>query len=204
MSEFLRYAESILPTDHGDFRIVVYRDGADEHVAMVHGNVAGQSDVLARVHSECLTGESFGSLRCDCRAQLDLAFERITDEGLGVVVYLRQEGRGIGLGNKIRAYALQDRGEDTVSANVSLGFAADQREYAIAAAILQDLGVRSVRLLTNNPEKVEGLRAHGVDVSARVSHWVGESSHNKTYLEVKRARMGHFDDASDDESETGT
>jgi GTP cyclohydrolase II len=196
-----RYAKSELPTPRGSFDIVVYKDGDDEHVALVCGDIASADSVLCRVHSECLTGEVFGSLRCDCRAQLDLALDRITEEGAGVIIYLRQEGRGIGLGNKIRAYSLQDRGEDTVDANESLGFKADQREYAIAAAILADLGVSSVRLMTNNPDKVEGLRAHGVDVRERLPHWTGEGAHNRDYLEVKKARMGHLDDG---ESETGT
>lgn len=189
------YAESDLPTPRGPFHIAVYRfgDGADdEHVAMVRGEVAGREQVLCRVHSECLTGEVFGSERCDCRAQLDHALDRIADEGLGVLVYLRQEGRGIGLGNKIRAYALQDEGIDTVDANLALGFDADHRTYELAAAILHDLGVASVRLMTNNPDKIRGLTEAGVKVAAHEPHWVGEGQHSRDYLEVKRNKLGHI------------
>ena len=177
------------------FRIVVYRlndDPKDEHVAMVRGEVTGAPDVLCRVHSECFTSEVMGSLRCDCREQLDRALERIADEGHGVLVYLRQEGRGIGLGNKVRAYALQDRGIDTVEANLALGFDADLRSYEIAAAILHDLGVASVRLMTNNPAKIRGLEAAGMEVTTHERHWVGESEHSADYLQVKRTKMGHI------------
>jgi GTP cyclohydrolase II len=197
----IRYAEAELPTAHGPFRLVVYRDPtveadvpAREHVAIVRGDVA-TSNVLCRVHSECWTSEVVGSLKCDCREQLDAALERIAAEGTGVVVYLRQEGRGIGLGNKVRAYALQARGADTVEANLALGFEADQRSYDLAAAVLKDLGVRSVRLLTNNPLKVAGLRAAGVPVADRIAHWVGENQHNAAYLAVKRRKMGHHPDS---------
>ncbi len=187
-----RYAEADLPTEHGPFRLYVYQgDGGLEHMAIVKGAVAGLANVLARVHSECWTSEVMGSLKCDCRDQLDAALEHIAAEGTGVVVYLRQEGRGIGLGNKVRAYALQNGGADTVEANVALGFEPDERKYDIAAAILRDLGVRSVRLLTNNPAKVAGLQAAGVAVADRIAHWVGENQHNAGYLAVKRRKMGH-------------
>jgi GTP cyclohydrolase II len=197
----VRYAEAELPTAHGPFTLYVYRDAeapsdlpADEHMAIVRGDVAAQAGVLARVHSECWTSEVLGSLKCDCRDQLDAALERIAGEGTGVLVYLRQEGRGIGLGNKIRAYALQNSGADTVEANLALGFEADARSYDLAAAILSDLGVRSVRLLTNNPLKVAGLKKAGVVVADRIAHWVGENQHNAGYLAVKRRKMGHHPD----------
>ncbi|MBC8131336.1 MAG: GTP cyclohydrolase II [Deltaproteobacteria bacterium] len=192
----LRYAEADLPTAYGSFRLYVYRLGGavDEHMAIVKGDVAGSAAVLCRVHSECWTSEVLGSLKCDCRDQLDGALAKIAAEGTGVVVYLRQEGRGIGLGNKIRAYNLQDKGADTVEANLRLGFEADARSYDLAAAILGDLGVRSVRLLTNNPLKVAGLEASGVKVVDRLAHWVGENQHNAGYLAVKRRKMGHHPD----------
>jgi GTP cyclohydrolase II len=196
-----RYAEAEIPTAHGPFRLYVYRDPeapanvpAQEHMAIVRGDVSGGTNVLCRVHSECWTSEVLGSLKCDCREQLDAALERIAAEGTGVIVYLRQEGRGIGLGNKVRAYALQNSGADTVEANLALGFEADERSYDLAASILQDLGVRSVRLLTNNPLKVAGLRAAGVPVADRISHWVGENQYNAAYLAVKRRKMGHHPD----------
>src|SRR5450432_3468112 len=211
-----RYAQAELPTAYGSFRLYVYRMvpvlppadqgesppsvggvGAigDEHMAIVKGDIAGGVGVLCRVHSECWTSEVLGSLKCDCRDQLDAALAKIAAEGARVVVYLRQEGRGIGLGNKIRAYELQSRGADTVEANLRLGFEADARSYDLAAAILDDLGVRSVRLLTNNPLKVAGLQASGVKVADRLSHWVGENQHNAIYLAVKRRKMGHHPDA---------
>ncbi len=199
----IRYAEAELPTAHGPFRLVVYRDAADaqsdsttveEHLAIVRGDVAGVSNVLCRVHSECWTSEVIGSLKCDCREQLDAALERIAAEGTGLMVYLRQEGRGIGLGNKVRAYALQNDGADTVEANLALGFEADARRYDLAAAILKDQAVRSIRLLTNNPLKVAGLRAAGVVVAERIAHWVGENQHNAAYLAIKRRKMGHHPD----------
>jgi GTP cyclohydrolase II len=199
-----RYSDARLPTPHGEFRVVVYRTGApggagasavglehEEHVAMVMGDVAGPA-VLARVHSSCFTGEVMGSLRCDCRAQLEGALARIAREGRGVLVYLVQEGRGIGLGNKVRAYQLQDDGKDTVEANLALGFEADLRSYDLAAGILADLGVTSVRLMTNNPAKQEGLVRAGVKVDALEAHWVGASEHNADYLEAKRLKLGHL------------
>jgi GTP cyclohydrolase II len=199
-----RYSEARLPTPHGEFRVVVYRTGQtgglgatavglvdEEHIAMVLGDVAGDS-VLARVHSSCFTGEVLGSLRCDCRAQLDAALERIGKEGRGVVVYLVQEGRGIGLGNKVRAYELQDAGKDTVEANLALGFEADHRSYDLAAGILRDLGVTSVRLMSNNPAKRSGLEDAGVVVEALEAHRVGANEHNADYLAAKRMKLGHL------------
>ncbi len=158
---------------------------------MVLGDVTG-AGVLARVHSSCFTGEVLGSLRCDCRAQLDAALARIGEEGRGVLVYLVQEGRGIGLGNKVAAYRLQDAGADTVDANVQLGFDADLRSYDLAAGILRDLGVASVRLMTNNPQKIAGLESAGVVVGAHESHWVGETAHSEGYLAAKRTKLGHL------------
>jgi GTP cyclohydrolase II len=165
--------------------------GAEEHVAMVLGDVRG-AGVLARVHSSCFTGEVLGSLRCDCRAQLDAALDRIGREGRGVVVYLVQEGRGIGLGNKVRAYQLQDEGADTVDANLQLGFDADLRSYDLAAGILDDLGVTSVRLMTNNPQKLSGLAGAGVVIDAHESHWVGSNEHSAGYLAAKKTKLGHL------------
>lgn len=201
----LRYSEARLPTPHGEFRVVVYRTGepagagasavglgAEEHVAMVMGDVRGEAGVLARVHSSCFTGEVLGSLRCDCRAQLDAALERIGREGKGVVVYLVQEGRGIGLGNKVRAYHLQDDGADTVDANLQLGFEADLRSYDLAAQILGELGVSSVRLMTNNPDKIQGLERAGVAVAAQERHWVGGTEHSAGYLAAKKTKLGHL------------
>jgi 3,4-dihydroxy 2-butanone 4-phosphate synthase/GTP cyclohydrolase II len=191
MTPVVRYAEADLPTAHGPFRIAVYQIDGEEAVALWRGEIAGAAGVLVRVHSECLTGEVFGSLRCDCRGQLELALARIAAAGRGTVVYLRQEGRGIGLGNKVRAYALQDEGRDTVDANLELGFAADLRSYEIAAAILADLGVASIRLMTNNPAKVDGLVAAGVAVEAQEAHWAEASELSRAYLETKMTKMGH-------------
>lgn len=202
MPPAVRYSEAEIPTDFGPFRVLVYRFGerfemsggvVEEHVAIVRGEVAGAERVMTRVHSECLTGEVFHSLKCDCRDQLDSALEAIATAGRGVVVYLRQEGRGIGLGNKIRAYALQAEGADTVEANLALGFAADLRSYDMAAAIIRDLGVASVALMTNNPDKLAGLKSAGVTVAAHVPHWVSDHEHNRDYLEVKRAKLGHIE-----------
>jgi len=199
-----RYSDARLPTAHGEFRVVVYRTGTaggagasavgtehEEHVAMVMGDVSGPA-VLTRVHSSCFTGEVLGSLRCDCRAQLDAALARIAREGRGLLVYLVQEGRGIGLGNKVRAYQLQDEGHDTVEANLALGFDADLRSYELAVGILRDLGVTSVRLMTNNPAKQAGLERAGVVVDAIEAHWVGASEHNADYLQAKRLKLGHL------------
>lgn len=190
-----RYSEADVPTEYGMFRVVVYRDTADpniEHCAIVRGEVAGATDLLIRVHSECFTGEVLHSLKCDCREQLDQALRSIAQEDKGAVLYLRQEGRGIGLGNKIRAYALQEQGVDTVDANLRLGFAADGRKYDVATAMLNDLGVTSVAVLTNNPAKVAALRADGVNVTGRVPMEVSTNQHNRDYLDTKRERMGHL------------
>lgn len=196
-----RVAEAALPTRFGPFRAVAFRarDGV-EHLALVAGGAqelmtAGRSEggALTRVHSECLTGDVAGSLRCDCGAQFDAAMLRIAQEGTGVMVYLRgQEGRGIGLAHKIAAYALQDRGLDTVDANEHLGLPVDARDYGVAAAILADLGVRRVRLLTNNPEKTADLSQHGVQVVARVAVPIRPTPDNLAYLRTKRDRMGHL------------
>lgn len=189
-----RYAEAQLPTRFGDFRVVVYRElGTDkEHLAVTAGDVDGAEDLLIRVHSECLTGEVLHSLKCDCRDQLDLALQRIQAQGRGVVLYLRQEGRGIGLGNKIRAYAKQDEGLDTVDANLALGFGEDQRGYRMAADMLRDLGVKSVALMTNNPRKVEGLERDGIEVTRREPHEIEAHDLNREYLKTKQARLGHL------------
>ena len=195
-----RYAESRLPSRFGPFRLVVYRelDGDKEHLAMIVGEVEGAEDLLVRVHSECLTGEVFHSLRCDCRDQLDLALTRIQDAGAGALLYLRQEGRGIGLGNKIRAYAKQDEGLDTVDANLALGFEDDLRGYRVASDMLRDLGVRSVVLMTNNPRKVEGLTQDGIVVTRREPHEVDAHDDNRGYLKTKQDRLGHLGNNGDD------
>jgi GTP cyclohydrolase II len=195
MSFASRYAEAEIPTVHGPFRVVAYRfggDATDEHLAIVRGDVAGAEAVLARVHSECWTGEVLGSLKCDCRAQLDMALAAIASAERGVVVYLRQEGRGIGLGNKLRAYALQAQGKDTVEANLALGFAADLRSYDMAATILRDLGVSSVALMTNNPQKLAGLEQAGITVATHVPHWADDQEHSRGYLAAKVTKMGHI------------
>jgi 3,4-dihydroxy 2-butanone 4-phosphate synthase / GTP cyclohydrolase II len=189
----MRYAESELPTAHGMFRVVVYRHGPDEEeaLAITMGTFPARGPVFARVHSECFTGEVLGSLKCDCREQLELALAEIRTRGEGVVVYLRQEGRGIGLGNKIRAYALQASGADTIEANHKLGFATDLREFDIAAAILHDLGVREVELHTNNPSKERALCEHGIDVTRRIPAHGSVNPHNRDYLETKSRALGH-------------
>jgi 3,4-dihydroxy 2-butanone 4-phosphate synthase/GTP cyclohydrolase II len=195
-----RYAESRLPSRFGPFRVVVYRelDGDKEHLAMIVGEVEGAENLLVRVHSECLTGEVFHSLRCDCRDQLDLALARIQDAGAGVLLYLRQEGRGIGLGNKIRAYAKQDEGLDTVDANLALGFEDDLRGYRVASDMLKDLGVRSVVLMTNNPRKVDGLKQDGIVVTRREPHEVEAHDDNREYLKTKQDRLGHLGNNGND------
>jgi 3,4-dihydroxy 2-butanone 4-phosphate synthase/GTP cyclohydrolase II len=189
-----RVAETRLPTAHGDFTAYGYRIALDdsEHIALVHGDLGDGRDVLTRVHSECLTGDVFGSRRCDCGPQLEEALERVVEAGRGVVVYLRgHEGRGIGLVAKLQAYELQDGGRDTVDANLDLGLPADARHYAAATQILRDLGVSSVRLLTNNPAKTTNLTDYGVEVSERVPLTPHPNDHNLAYLLTKRDRMGH-------------
>ena len=183
-----------LPTRFGDFRVVAFTPDAhgDEHIAIVRGNVRGMRDVPARIHSECLTGDVLGSLRCDCRDQLTAALEQLGSQRSGALFYLRQEGRGIGLSNKIRAYALQDRGHDTVEANHLLGFGDDERDYRAASDMVRALGIASVRLMTNNPRKVEGLRAHGVTVSGRIPLVTPANRHNAAYLLTKQRRSGHL------------
>ncbi|RKS77800.1 3,4-dihydroxy 2-butanone 4-phosphate synthase/GTP cyclohydrolase II [Motilibacter peucedani] len=189
-----RVAETVLPTRWGSFRAVGYRDVVDgaEQVALVAGEVGDGEDVLVRVHSECLTGDAFGSLRCDCGPQLEAALQAVTAEGRGVVLYLRgHEGRGIGLVDKLRAYALQDSGADTVEANLALGLPADARDYGSGAQVLADLGVRTMRLLTNNPTKRAGLEGYGLQITGTVPLAVAATSDNLRYLQTKRDRMGH-------------
>jgi len=185
-----------LPTRFGRFNIIAFWNNRDakEHVAIVHGDVLGASDVVTRLHSECLTGDALGSLRCDCRDQLGVALTRIAQEPRGILLYLRQEGRGIGLLNKIRAYSLQDRGLDTVDANLALGFRDDERDYAVAAHMLASLTIRSVRLLTNNPTKVSELERHGIKVAGRIPHVIPANEHNRFYLQTKADRSGHYID----------
>ena len=185
-----------LPSRFGDFQIVSFWNNRDEkeHIALVHGDVLGKSDVPARLHSECLTGDALGSLRCDCRDQLEVALQRIAEEECGLLLYLRQEGRGIGLINKIRAYSLQDEGMDTVEANLALGFRDDERDYSIAAQMIQSLTIRSIRLMTNNPEKIDQLRRYGIEVSGRIEHTMPPNDHNRFYLETKANRSGHWID----------
>lgn len=189
-----RVAEARLPTTYGEFRVIGYRNDVDraEHVALVYGEVSGEPDVLVRMHSKCMTGDVFGSLRCDCGPQLHAAMERIVQAGRGVVVYLDQEGRGIGLLNKLRAYVIQDAGADTVAANQKLGFGPDLREYGIGAQILRDLGLSTIRLMTNNPRKVVGLDAYGLAIVERVPLETTVTGDNRDYLEAKRDQLGHL------------
>lgn len=190
----VREAEAAFPSKYGDFTLYAYRNQLDgrEHVAVVKGDVRGRKDVLIRVHSECLTGDVFGSLRCDCGPQLDAAMSMLAEEEHGVLVYLRQEGRGIGLLNKIKAYELQDRGQDTVQANESLGFKPDLRDYGVGAQILSDLGLTSVRIITNNPRKIVGLEGYGLMITDRVAMKPCCNTHNHSYLQTKKDKMGHL------------
>jgi len=188
-----RVATAQLPTKFGQFEIHVYESPSDgmTHVAMVHGPIGDGEEVLARMHSSCLTGDVLHSVRCDCGDQLERAMQRITTEGRGVILYLNQEGRGIGLANKIRAYALQDEGYDTVEANERLGFKADHRDYATGVAILRDLGVRSTRLLSNNPKKLAALTGNGLVVSERLPLEIPASDGTRRYLKTKKEKLGH-------------
>jgi len=185
-----------LPTRFGDFHIVVFYNDHDdrEHAAIVKGEVTGTEDVPVRVHSECLTGDALGSLRCDCREQLEAALKAIGKMDKGILLYMRQEGRGIGLVNKIRAYGLQDYGFDTVEANLALGFRDDEREYSAAAHMLYSLKVKSIKLMTNNPKKIEDLTRHGIVVNGRIPHIMEANEHNRFYLETKAEKSGHMID----------
>ncbi len=188
-----KVTETVIPTEYGEWRALAYRSliDADEHLALVFGDISTPEPVLVRVHSQCLTGDVFGSQRCDCGEQLNAAVRMISNEGRGVVLYMRQEGRGIGLHNKLRAYALQDEGMDTVEANEALGFPADRRDYGIGMQILVDLGLQDVRILTNNPAKRAGLEGFGLNLVERVGISTEPNAHNIRYLETKRAKLGH-------------
>src|SRR5262249_55721389 len=202
-----RVSEARIPTRHGDFVAHVFESLLDgtEHIAFVRGEVAGQPEVLVRMHSECLTGDVFGSMRCDCGTQLDLALERIAADGRGVVVYLRgHEGRGIGLGHKLRAYSLQDQGRDTVEANVELGLPVDSREYGIGSQILVDLGVTTMRLMTNNPAKYGGIDGYGLEIVERVPLNTTPNVENIAYLRAKQRKLGHLLDLGDEDEQLGT
>ena len=189
-----KIAEADLPSKYGHFRIHAYESKLDGkcHLAIMKGDVRGKKDVLVRVHSECLTGDALGSMRCDCGEQLATALKKIEAEGCGVVLYMRQEGRGIGLANKMRAYELQDQGKDTVEANVLLGFAPDERDYGIGAQILSDLGLSSIRLMTNNPAKRAGLEGYGLSITERVPLVMPVNEYDRNYMKVKSAKMGHI------------
>ena len=189
-----KVAEAQLPTRHGDFVVIAYKSNIDpdEHLALVKGDISGDEPVMVRVHSECITGDVFGSMRCDCGDQIGLAMERIANEKRGVFLYMRQEGRGIGVHNKVKAYALQDQGLDTVEANIALGFKADLRDYGIGAQILADLGLHKVRLLTNNPKKVIGLESYGLEIVETVPLIADPTPYNIKYLKTKQKKMGHL------------
>ena len=186
--------DATLPSKFGNFSIIIYKSNVDEkeHIALVKGNVKTKKPVLVRVHSECMTGDIFGSMRCDCREQLTRSMEMIEEEGTGVVLYMRQEGRGIGLVNKLKAYNLQEKGKDTVEANVELGFKPDLRDYGIGAQILRDLGLTKIKLLTNNPKKIIGLNGYGLEVTERIPIEIKANEINKKYLKTKRDKLGHL------------
>lgn len=194
-----RVAEAKLPTRYGEFVVIAYRSKVDpdQHVALVKGDITGEEPVLVRVHSECLTGDVFGSLRCDCGGQIALAMDKISAEGRGVFLYMRQEGRGIGFHNKLRAYALQDQGLDTVEANLALGFDADLRDYGIGAQILADLGLHNIKLLTNNPKKVIGLESYGLHIVEIVDLQTPPTPYNLEYLKTKQKKLGHLLDVDE-------
>lgn len=192
--EVVEFATANLPTEFGDFQIVAFKNNRDrkDHVALVHGDVRDLRDVPTRIHSECLTGDVFGSLKCDCGEQLHRALQEIQESPAGILLYMRQEGRGIGLANKIKAYALQDRGFDTVEANEHLGFDDDVRDYAVAAEMLRVLRPASVMLITNNPRKVAGLRDHGIEVAGRQALRIPPNPYNADYLATKKKKSGHL------------
>jgi 3,4-dihydroxy 2-butanone 4-phosphate synthase/GTP cyclohydrolase II len=198
-----RIAEAKLPTPYGDFTVIAYKSQTDpdEHLALVMGDVATDEPVLVRVHSQCLTGDVFHSMRCDCGEQIEMAMQKISEAGCGVVLYMRQEGRGIGLHNKIKAYALQEKGLDTVEANLSLGFKADPRDYGIGAQILADLGVRNMRLMTNNPKKMSGLESYGLKITEQLPLTTRPNPHNRRYLQTKQKKLGHLLKVPDNDSD---
>jgi len=193
------YSEAKLPTEFGDFRVLVFRNDRDnkEHLALTMGDIEHARGILVRVHSECLTGEVLHSLRCDCREQLQESMRMVAKAGRGLIIYLRQEGRGIGLGNKVRAYALQDDGMDTIDANHQLGFGSDDRDYTMAVAILKAFDIKSLLLITNNPEKISDLKEHGIEIIQRVPIEIQPNKYSRSYLKTKRDKAGHMLDHLD-------